>query len=419
MKNNQLQTNTPNGWKFYKLNDLLTFIVDNRGKTPPIQDSGIPMAEVNAIGEKNIKYSEITKFVSEETYKNWFRKHLEKNDILFSTVGRTASCSLYIGDIKTVIAQNLIGLRFGNDNPEFMFYLLTQNENNKQFKNIEMSAAQPSVKVSQMIHLKFLLPPLPEQNRIVAVLETWDKAIEKLSKKIEIKKQIKKGLMQELLTGKKRLKGFTDKWKTKKIEDLGKYYSGITGKNKEDFGFGKPFISYMNIYSNQKIDINIKDLVNIKTNDNQTKVKYGDLFFTTSSETPDEVGVASVLLDKNIGEIYLNSFCFGFRLHNFETIIPEFAQHYFRTRQFRKSMFKIAQGASRFNLSKKYFVQIKIKIPNSVSEQKEITNILNSSDKEIQSLERKLKIFQEQKRYLLNNLITGTIRTPKNLKINI
>jgi type I restriction enzyme S subunit len=206
--------NIPTGWSFHKLNDLLTFVVDNRGKTPPTESAGIPMAEVNAVGDKRIKYSEITKFVSEETYKNWFRKHLEKNDILFSTVGRTASCSLYTANIKTVIAQNLIGLRFGEDNPEFMFYLLTQDKNNQKFKDIEMSAAQPSVKVSQMIHLKFLVPPLPEQNRIVAVLEAWDRAIESLTKKIDIKKQVKKGLMQKLLTGKTRLKGFSGKWET-------------------------------------------------------------------------------------------------------------------------------------------------------------------------------------------------------------
>lgn len=261
------------------------------------------------------------------------------------------------------------------------------------------------------------IPPLPEQNRIVLVLETWDKAIEKLTKKIELKKNIKKGLMQRLLTGELRLAGFSDKWKTFKLGKIGETYTGITGKDKNDFGFGVPFISYMNIYSNWSINTKINDLVNIKEGDNQNKANYGDIFFTTSSETPHEVGISSVLLDKSVTTLYLNSFCFGFRLDNLETLTPEFAQYYFRGQAFRKKMTRLAQGASRFNLSKKYFLDTAIEIPSGAKEQAAIINILASSSKEIKLLEQKLKYLKEQKNYLLNNLITGAIRTPENLLI--
>lgn len=79
---------------------------------------------------------------------------------------------------------------------------------------------QKFISLGQLRKLPLLLPPLPEQNRIVAVLETWDRAIETLTKKIEIKKNIKKGLMQDLLTSKKRLKGFSGKWETVELQDI-------------------------------------------------------------------------------------------------------------------------------------------------------------------------------------------------------
>lgn len=297
-------------------------------------------------------------------------------------------------------------------------YIFRNKEIRNKLQKVANGVSVYGISKTALSKLLLPIPAIPEQNRIVSVLEIWDKSIENLNKKIEIKKQIKKGLMQDLLTGKKRLNGFKDKWDTMEIGKLGEYYSGITGKNKEDFGFGKPFISYMNIYSNPKINTNITDLVNITNTDNQNRVKYGDLFFTTSSETPDEVGVASVLLDKNIGEVYLNSFCFGFRLHNFKKLTPKFAEHYFRTRQFRKSMTEIAQGASRFNLSKKYFVQININIPSNIKEQTSIANILTTADKEITKLEKKLSIIKDQKKFLLNNLITGAIRTPVNMQLS-
>ena len=224
--------------------------------------------------------------------------------------------------------------------------------------------------------------------------------------------------MQKLLTGDVRLEGFNDRWEIIRLGNIGKTYPGITGKDKNDFGKGKPFISYMNIFSNSKLNIEIKDLVDIKDGEKQNKVKYGDLFFTTSSETPNEVGISSVLLDKDTKNLYLNSFCFGFRLNDFNTIVPEFAQFYFRGQYFRKQMTRIAQGASRFNLSKKYFLETEIKIPKDTKEQETIANILNIVDQEIEGLEKKKNIIEDQKKYLLNNLVTGNIRTPENLKIN-
>jgi len=185
-------------WKDKKLRDMLSMVIDNRGKTPPIELTGIPLLEVNSLGKKSINYSRVTKHVNEEIYANWFRKHLQSGDILFSTVGATAQCSLYKGERKAVVAQNIIGLRFRNEDPHFMFYLLTEKNNNHQFKRIEMAAVQPSVKVSQIINIQFSLPPLPEQQKIANFLTSLDNLLESKEQKIAEAEQWKGGLMQNL-----------------------------------------------------------------------------------------------------------------------------------------------------------------------------------------------------------------------------
>lgn len=405
MKNCQIQKNIPNGWKFHKLDDLLTSVIDNRGKTPPIQSSGIPMVEVNAIGGKKINYSEITKFVSEETSKTWFRKHLKKNDILFSTVGRTASCSIYKAEVETVVAQNLIGLRFGKDNPDFMFYLLTQDGNNREFKNIEMSAAQPSIKVSQMIHLEFLVPPLPEQNRIVSVLETWDSSIEKLSQKIEIKKQIKKGLMQNLLTGKKRLRGFNDDWGGLQLRDIGQIVTGNTPSKKISDYYGRKYLWATALDFN---GVYIDD-TEIKLSESGKSVSRvvpaGSILVTCiASIGKNAIAKKPMSFNQQINAIVPN------KSHNSEFI------YYLIESSFHK-LKEVAGGGAMAMISKGVFEKIRLNFPKAKEEQIAIAEILTTADLEITTLEKKLSILKEQKRFLLNNLITGTIRTPENLSI--
>lgn len=390
MKINKPQTNIPHGWNFYKLSDLLTVVVDNRGKTPPIQTSGIPMAEVNAIGDKNIEYSEITKFVSEETYKTWFRKHLEKNDILFSTVGRTASCSLYTAKIKTVIAQNLIGLRFGKDNPEFMFYLLTQDKNNQQFKNIEMNAAQPSVKVSQMIRLEFLLPPLPEQNRIVAVLETWDKAIEKLAEKIEIKKEIKKVLMQELLTAQKRLIGFKDKWANVKLADIAEIFSGGTpDTSNQDFWSGE-----INWITPTEITKTGKYIV-LET---EKKITGAGLKNCSAKLLPKNSLV--ICTRATVGECSISTYpiCTN---QGFKNLVPKknttVEYLYYFIKSIKSKLIKLGSGSTFLEVSKGDIEKLKLYLP-PLTEQIAIANILTTADKEIAELEKNPLTFRRTKK---------------------
>lgn len=192
--------------KTYKMKDMLEVIVDNRGKTPPTEGNGIPVIEVKALTNTMIDYGKIEKYVSKETYNSWFRNSLKPNDILFSTVGTTALSSLYTGEIKSCIAQNIVGLRFKNVSKKYMAYLFNLKSIIDYIRKIEMGAVQPSIKVSQMVELEIPIhQDINEQKAIADILGNMDNEISNLKEKLEKYKKIKEEMTDLLLTGKVRL----------------------------------------------------------------------------------------------------------------------------------------------------------------------------------------------------------------------
>ena len=185
-------------WEKKELKDMIKLTIDNRGKTPPITQCGIPLLEVNSLGSIYPDFSKINKFVDEETYNDWFRNHIEEGDLLFTTVGATGLVSL-VDSTKACIAQNIVGFRFKEGfKSEFMYNLFNYRENIKRIKAIEMGAVQPSVKVTQLIKLKFLIPSIQEQIKIGNTLSRIDKKINKEKEKLELLNQYKKGLLQQM-----------------------------------------------------------------------------------------------------------------------------------------------------------------------------------------------------------------------------
>ena len=186
-------------WEEKPLECIIKVIIDNRGKTPPLSKSGYPLIEISAVGDYYLRYEKIEKWVNQETYDNWFRKHLENGDLLFSTVGNTAQCTVYDEKEKCCVAQNIIGIRFDeNTDSRFMFNVLTYEQNQKLIKSIQMNGVQPSVKVSQLIKLSFSIASLEEQRLIADFLSNFDEAIAAAKKELELWKELKKGLLQQM-----------------------------------------------------------------------------------------------------------------------------------------------------------------------------------------------------------------------------
>ena len=404
----------PEDWEVKKLGEILKEYSLGCNYENNSEESGIPLIKMGNIGRGKIDLSKIEYLPKNVNYsKNDILKY---NDILFNTrntLDLVGKVSIWKNEaLFALYNSNLLRLYFkedfveNNDYVNFQFNSEITLANLKKYATGTTSVA--AIYTKDLLKLKFLLPPLPEQKKIADCLSTWDVAIEKQNALINALTQRKKALMQQLLTGKKRLPGFSDEWKEVKLGSLGKTYNGLTGKTKEDFGEGKPFITYMNIFSNPKINISNFEYVKMGVNENQNKAIYGDIFFTVSSETPNEVGMASVLLDE-INDLYLNSFCFGFRLNDFKNLLPEFSSYLFRNDLFRKDVYKLAQGSTRFNLSKLELMKIKIKLP-SLSEQTAIAEILATADRELQLQKEKLVQLQQQKKGLMQVLLTGKKR---------
>lgn len=182
---------------------------------------------------------------------------------------------------------------------------------------------------------------------------------------------------------------------------LGTSYSGLSGKSAQDFGSGKPFITYLNVYSNNIINDKDFQYVSIKDGEKQNVVEYGDVLFTLSSETPEEVGIGSVYLGKE--KVYLNSFCFGIHIINTEVVFPPYLSYYVSSTSFRKFIYPYAQGSTRFNLCKADFEKASIKLP-SLENQKRIYSVLCHITSKVETEKSLLDFYNAQKQYLLRQM---------------
>ena len=192
----------------------------------------------------------------------------------------------------------------------------------------------------------------------------------------------------------------------KKLGEIGFFYSGLSGKSKDDFKDGNAmFITYMNVYSNPSTNLDVIERVKIGQGEKQNKIEKGDILFTGSSETPDECGMSSVVTDDITSNYYLNSFCFGFRLNNKDTFEPNFLKHLFRDRKMRAQIARTANGVTRYNVSKKLFARIIIPVP-PLPVQREIVRILDNFTSLEAELEAELEARRKQYEYYRDQLLS-------------
>lgn len=196
-----------------------------------------------------------------------------------------------------------------------------------------------------------------------------------------------------------RFQGYEDEWQETTLGKMGNTYNGLSGKTKDDFNHGDAqFVTYMNVFSNPVSSPTGVEHVEIDSTQNE--VKKGDILFTTSSETPDEVGMSSVWMG-NTPNTYLNSFCFGYR-PNVE-IEPYFSAYLMRSPKIRKEFYFLAQGISRFNISKQKAMDISTALPN-IQEQQKIGDFFKELDELILAKEQELEKLKQLKAALLDNM---------------
>lgn len=365
-------------------------------------------------GELNKKYiDEVDGRITQKGYDNCGTHMVPSNCVLIGLAGQ--------GKTRGTAAINHIPLctnqSIGSILPKqefdslFLFHYL-----DSQYYQLRLLSAgdggRGGLNKQLLLNILFPFPYISEQRKIGKVLTETDNLIIGLDRVIRKKKLIKRGTMQQLLSGNVRLKGYSESWIEKTIGDIGYTYSGITGKCKADFGHGNShYITFLNVLNNPYINTDILEPVDIDPiSENQNEVRKGDLFFNTSSETPEDVGTCSTLLT-DIENVYLNSFCFGYRLED-EEMSGLFLSYYFRSAIGRKEMTMLAQGATRYNLSKENFNKIVITVPPTKKEQDRIAGILTAMDKEIAALEAERDKYKNIKQGMMQKLLTGQIRLP-------
>jgi type I restriction enzyme S subunit len=190
------------------------------------------------------------------------------------------------------------------------------------------------------------------------------------------------------------------------LGDLGIIFGGLSGKSRADFSGGNArFVSYVNVFNNIAIDLRANDFVRVEPGERQRALARGDIILTGSSETPDEVGMSSVVTGEIDQPLYLNSFCIGFRLNDPDLLEPDFAKHLFRSAGIRQQIVRTANGVTRFNVSKARLAKIIIPLP-PIEVQREIVRILDNFIELDDSLERELDARQRQYGYYRDELLS-------------
>lgn len=344
-----------------------------------------------------------------------------KNAGLFPSYSIIVATTATIGEHALIIVDSLANQRFtfltkrkSFDNKldmmYFHYFMFIIDEWCKKNTN---AGGLLSVNMDSFKKLTIPYPSsLSEQKKIADCFVSIDKEIDATKRKLEQLKEHKKALMQKLFP----VKGKTlpelrfpefkssGRWVIKQLGAIGDTYGGLSGKSAEDFGVGKPFVTYKQVFNSMEIDVTECQLVKIADNEKQNNLRYADVLVTMSSETPEEVGYTAVVTNKNISECYLNSFCFIYRLFEEESMDVNFLIYLFSSDVYRTNVVRIAQGITRFNISKTKFKEIELAIPENKDEQRKIAETLSSVDKQIAEYDKKIKALKLHKKGLIQQL---------------
>ncbi|MGL2891814.1 restriction endonuclease subunit S [Helicobacter pylori] len=339
------------------------------------------------------------------------RRLLSKNDILYQLVRPYQRNNYFFTLNGNYVASTGYAQIRTLQNPSFLYFALHSN----YFVNAVLDRCEgtsyPAISSNELKKCEVILPPLNEQIAIANILSDVDRYLYSLDALILKKESVKKALSFELLSQRKRLKGFNQAWQRVRLGDIGITISGLAGKTKQDFINGNAkYITFLNVLNNVIIDTSILENVKIYPNEKQNSFKKYDLFFNTSSETPKEVGMCAVLLD-DIDQVFLNSFCFGFRIFD-KAVDSLFLSYLINSEIGRKAFENLAQGSTRYNLSKSGFNNVCLILPPP-NEQIAIANILSALDHEIISLKNKKRQFENIKKALNHDLMSAKIRVLK------
>ena len=404
----------PNGWETHHLEDLATKISDGIHSTPKYAEKS-PVFFVNGNNLKNgkIVIQKTTKHVDENDAKK-HRKDLNDRTILMSINGTIGNLAYYGGE-NVVLGKSASYINVSpSANVDFIYYVLSSAKTQAFFTSELTGSTIKNLSLKTIKLTKIDTPPLPEQRKIAKILSTWDKAISTTEKLIETSKQQKKALMQQLLTGKKRLmnpetgKAFEGEWEEFRLSDLTTKITKGTTPSTNGFQFqegGINFVKVESILKTGQFDVSkfayIDEDCHLAFKRSQLEV--GDILFSIAGALGRTAIVTDSILPANT-----NQALSIVRLKK-NTICSVFILQYLNSSAIAATIKGLTAQAAQPNLSLKDVGNLPIRLPN-VEEQQKIASVLTAADKEIEVLEAKLAHFKQEKKALMQQLLTGKRR---------
>jgi type I restriction enzyme S subunit len=402
----------PEDWHIYRYADIGQVIDGDRGHHYPSKDElkndGFCLF-LNAGNVTRFGFRfDHCEFISRTKNNALSKGKLARNDIVLTTRGTLGNFAVYLDDIKfehirinsgMVILRN----RSESNSIRFQYEMLRSHVLRHQIERISFGSAQPQLTVGGINDLLIPLPrTLAEQETIAGALSDADAWIESLEQLIAKKRQIKQGAMQELLTGKRRLPGFSGQWETKRLGDIALLRNGYPFKSDTYAVLGSFKVVTIANVQDGRMEMAECNSLEILPRDLQVhhQLSVGDLLISMTGNVGRVCRVShpNCLLNQRVGLVVPLS------------TSVEFLYNLLSQRFFLAAMARKAKGGAQGNLSKGDILEFEITIPNSLNEQQSIATVLSDMDTEIESLESKLGKAREIKQGMMQELLTGKIR---------
>ena len=398
-------------WKTSIIGDIATFSKGRGYSKSDLRSEGNPIV---LYGRLYTNYSSVIESV--DTFASFQNGSVltKGNEVIIPGSGETPEDIAVASAVEqkgVILGGDLNVLSFDQDKivPTFAAMSITNSKTHYELSGYAQGKTVVHLHNSSISRGHISYPYKAEQQSIASYFQHLDSLIQSTTKKIESLKQVKAASLQSMFpqegetTPRVRFKGFEGEWEKVLIGKMGVTYSGLSGKTKDDFGFGEArFITFLNVLTNAKINTSILEPVNVNRDEHQNEVRKGDLLFNTSSETPEEVGMCAVM-DEELEKVYLNSFCFGFRVTD-NNIDPTCVAYMMRSHIGRLIMSILAQGATRYNLSKNCFCKAVLVLPKNIAEQRAIASYFTTLDRQITLQTQRLEKLKQIKAACLDKM---------------
>ena len=398
----------PEDWEVAKLGDIGYFLKGN----------GISKSQANSGDLCAVRYGEL--YTLHHNYIKTYNSHIskevalfatkiQKGDILFACSGETkeeiGKCAAFVDEVEAYAGGDILILRTDQEKCSdiFLGFLLNMPIAANQKAAKGQGDAVVHISKASLENLSIPLPHIEEQRRIASALTSIDNLIDSLDRLIAKKRAIKQGAMQQLLSGKKRLKGFTEPWVEKKLGEILSLKNGFAFKSETYCAIGKYKIITIANVQNGRLDLtDYNSVTEIPASIQQhQKLSIGDILISMTGNVGRvcRVDSSNCLLNQRVGLLEIRP-----------NVNSDFVFTALNTNAFENAMRDKGQGAAQANISKSDIEDYVLLMPSSEEEQSAIASVLTSMDNELSALEAKRKKYEQIKRGMMQQLLTGRIR---------